>query len=205
MVDQETQKRYAVKIIRLQVGGGTPPKAEHRYAVKIIGFQGPPTINEHKMIQEEVKRLFDTAPNLVATLQAYLLDNSLWLVQEFMDFGSLDDILKLCRKLALEVPEGVIAKLIEQMLQGLVYLHDPKGKPRPGIHRDLKPANILINSAGECKIADFGIASDLATMGQSSFVGTTTYMSPERIRGERYGTPSDVWAIGLICLELSLG
>eukprot|EP00755_Sulcionema_specki_P028591 Sspe_Gene.17426::Locus_6182_Transcript_3_5_Confidence_0.615_Length_768::g.17426::m.17426 len=190
MVDQETQKRYAVKI---------------------IGFQGPPTINEHKMIQEEVKRLFDTAPNLVATLQAYLLDNSLWLVQEFMDFGSLDDILKLCRKLALEVPEGVIAKLIEQMLQGLVYLHKPrdlkpaKGKPRPDIHRDLKPANILINSAGECKIADFGIASDLATMGQSSFVGTTTYMSPERIRGERYGTPSDVWAIGLICLELSLG
>lgn len=43
------------------------------------------------------------------------------------------------------------------MLNGLIYLHIQKNQ----LHRDLKPGNVLINSRGEAKIADFGIAKDL--------------------------------------------
>lgn len=56
------------------------------------------------------------------------------------------------------------------------------------MHRDLKPANVLINSDGAVKISDFGISSQLDnTAGLcTTFVGTTCYMSPERLTGDRY-------------------
>ena len=55
--------------------------------------------------------------------------------------------------------------------------------------------NILLNCHGQVKLADFGIskAVDGNKGYASSFVGTMTYMSPERIVGEAYGYPSDIW------------
>lgn len=51
------------------------------------------------------------------------------------------------------------------------------------LHRDIKPENILINSDGKVKLTDFGISKDIEkTKGVvETFVGTTTYMSPERM------------------------
>ena len=61
--------------------------------------------------------------------------------------------------------------------------------------RDLKPGNILLNSRGQVKLADFGISTALSeTVGYTnSFVGTVTYMSPERIMSANYSFPSDIW------------
>eukprot|EP01062_Namystynia_karyoxenos_P075856 TRINITY_DN735_c0_g2_i3.p1 TRINITY_DN735_c0_g2~~TRINITY_DN735_c0_g2_i3.p1 ORF type:complete len:507 (+),score=148.52 TRINITY_DN735_c0_g2_i3:108-1628(+) len=180
---------------------------QRRYAVKLMSFQGALQKEELKMVREEAKRLFQCpSPYIVLTLNAFLRDRSFYVVQEFMDIGSLEDVVKACQRAEERIPEDVAAKLTEQLLRGLDYLHARKGDgTRSQLHRDLKPANVLVNSKGECKIADFGIASDLSTMGQSSFVGTTTYMAPERIRHQRYGTPSDVWAIGLTVAEILLG
>ena len=75
------------------------------------------------------------------------------------------------------------------------------------VHRDLKPANVMLNTAGDVKIADFGISSQLANTAAfcETFVGTTCYMSPERLSGEAYSYTADVWAFGLILLELATG
>ena len=75
------------------------------------------------------------------------------------------------------------------------------------IHRDLKPENILLNSLGEIKLTDFGISKALQfTAGIcSTFVGTVSYMSPERIEGTKYSFPSDVWSLGIILYELATG
>ena len=156
---------------------------QDKYAVKIVSFGGRQT---QKMWEEETKRLWEKNPSLVQTLQAFTIkeDRKLVLIQEYMDIGSLQGMLALCAERTITVPEDIISALARQMLQGLQHLHNKqlqKGA-RAQMHRDLKPGNILVNSKGECKLADFGTAAEVATVGQSSFIGTTLYMSPERIK-----------------------
>lgn len=64
------------------------------------------------------------------------------------------------------------------------YLH----KDLKIIHRDIKPGNILINSQGDVKISDLGICGKIEnTKDQiNTWVGTLSYMSPERLNGEPY-------------------
>lgn len=75
------------------------------------------------------------------------------------------------------------------------------------MHRDIKPENILINSKGKIKLSDFGISKELEQTKAltNTFVGTLSYMSPERIQGHQYGYPSDIWSLGLVILELASG
>ncbi len=83
------------------------------------------------------------------------------------------------------------------------------------IHRDLKPSNILVDSTGQVKIIDFGVArctdSDLAVttlqtdVGQ--LIGTLQYMSPEQCEGDPHDidTRSDVYALGVVFYQLLCG
>jgi len=73
------------------------------------------------------------------------------------------------------------------------------------MHRDLKPSNILVNSKGQIKLCDFGVSSELEGSIAETFVGTGTYMAPERIQGSPYTVKSDVWSVGLTLMELAIG
>jgi tetratricopeptide (TPR) repeat protein/predicted Ser/Thr protein kinase len=69
------------------------------------------------------------------------------------------------------------------------------------VHRDLKPGNILIQTDGRAVLTDFGLAKlsdgdDLTVTG--SIMGTPQYMAPEQVRGRGFGTPVDVWALGVL-------
>ncbi|XP_059645743.1 mitogen-activated protein kinase kinase 3 isoform X2 [Cornus florida] len=118
---------------------------------------------------------------------------------EYMDGGSLADIIQL-RKC---IPEPVLSSMVQKLLHGLNYLHGV----RHLVHRDIKPANLLINLKGEPKITDFGISAGLEnTVAMcATFVGTVTYMSPERIRNESYSYPADIWSLGLALFECGTG
>ncbi len=73
------------------------------------------------------------------------------------------------------------------------------------MHRDIKPSNILVNSRGHIKLCDFGVSGELVNSIADTFVGTSTYMAPERIQGEKYTVKSDVWSFGLSIMELAIG
>jgi len=83
----------------------------------------------------------------------------------------------------------------------LTYLYDVHRI----IHRDIKPSNMLFNSKGEIKICDFGVSGELINSIADTFVGTSTYMSPERIQGAQYSVKSDVWSTGISLIELAMG
>ncbi|KAJ4729285.1 Mitogen-activated protein kinase [Melia azedarach] len=118
---------------------------------------------------------------------------------EYMDGGSLADILQMQKS----IPEPVLSSMFQKLLQGLNYLHGV----RHLVHRDIKPANLLVNLKGEPKITDFGISAGLDnSMAMcATFVGTVTYMSPERIRNESYSYPADIWSLGLALFECGTG
>jgi mitogen-activated protein kinase kinase len=73
------------------------------------------------------------------------------------------------------------------------------------MHRDIKPSNVLVNSRGMIKLCDFGVATETVNSVANTFVGTSTYMAPERIQGGAYTIKSDVWCVGLTVMELAIG
>ena len=95
----------------------------------------------------------------------------------------------------------MLGKIAEAVLGGLAYLY----AAHRIMHRDLKPSNILVNSRGQIKLCDFGVSSELEGSIAETFVGTGTYMAPERIQGSPYTVKSDVWSVGLTLMELAIG
>jgi len=144
-------------------------------------------------------------PNLIQLYAGFVSKKTgaVHIALEFMDRGSLGDLKK--RVLARGgngVPSTVLANITQQTMLGLDHLHEKRI-----LHRDLKPDNILHNAAGEVKLTDFGIAKDLdgtVEMGRT-FVGTVTYMSPERCLGQDYTLSSDIWSVGMVTYELATG
>ncbi|BAT99639.1 mitogen-activated protein kinase kinase 10 [Vigna umbellata] len=125
-------------------------------------------------------------------------------VMEYMEGGSLNDVLRIHHRLS----EKVISVLGRRVLEGLRYLHGMNI-----VHRDIKPSNLLVNDKGEVKIADFGVSHVVEGRfeGNEYDAGTCAYMSPERIDPERWGGENadefagDVWSMGVVMLECLLG
>ncbi|CAD6342105.1 unnamed protein product [Miscanthus lutarioriparius] len=153
-----------------------------------------------KQIVQELKINQATqCPYIVMCHQSFYHNGVICLVLEYMDRGSLADIIKQVKTIL----EPYLAVLCKQVLEGLLYLHHE----RHVIHRDMKPSNLLVNRKGEVKITDFGVSAVLASsMGQrDTFVGTYNYMAPERISGSSYDYKSDIWSLGLVLLECAIG
>ena len=130
---------------------------------------------------------------------AFFSEGSISIVLDYMDGGSLSDVTRAIGC----IPETQLAGFAAQIVSGLRYLHANLRI----VHRDVKPSNLLVNKAGRVKISDFGVSGQLANSVTkcNSWVGTVTYMSPERISGGKYGFDSDVWSLGLSLLECAVG
>ncbi|KAL0482760.1 mitogen-activated protein kinase kinase [Acrasis kona] len=185
-----------------QGASGVVYKALHRPTGKILALKDISVFDaeKRKQIIKELQTLYSSScPYLVAFYGAFYSDGSISIALEYMEGGSLADV---CR-LSGSIPEGILSKIFYQVLQGLRYLH----KDKHVVHRDLKPSNILMNESGEFKITDFGVSAEVDnTQGEcATFVGTCTYMSPERLEGYKYSFASDIWAIGIAAAECALG
>ncbi|BGP11419.1 MAP kinase kinase (MEK) [Rhodotorula toruloides] len=151
-----------------------------------------------KQILRELQIMHDcSSPFIVSFYGAYLQDPHICMCMEYMDKGSLDSIY---RRIG-PIPEPVIGKIALAVVSGLTYLYEV----HKIMHRDVKPSNILLNSAGQIKICDFGVSGELINSVADTFVGTSTYMSPERISGEPYTVKSDVWSLGITLIEIAIG
>jgi len=118
-----------------------------------------------------------------------------------MDYYKGETLKKKIEKRPLKLDEAI--NIATQIAQGLAKAHEA------GIvHRDIKPANIIITEDGEVKILDFGLVkltgfTKLTKPG--STLGTTWYMSPEQLRGEKIDYRTDIWALGVVLYEMITG
>ncbi|CRL08127.1 CLUMA_CG020895, isoform A [Clunio marinus] len=181
--------------------GGVVMKVRHKptsliMARKLIHLEVKPAIK--KQIIRELKVLHEcNFSHIVGFYGAFYSDGEISICMEYMDGGSLDLILKRAGR----IPEQILGKITSAVLKGLSYLRDKHAI----IHRDVKPSNILVNTSGEIKICDFGVSGQLIDSMANSFVGTRSYMSPERLQGTHYSVQSDIWSLGLSLVEMSIG
>ncbi|KAG7488043.1 hypothetical protein MATL_G00029790 [Megalops atlanticus] len=182
------------RICELGAGnGGVVNKVRHKpsglvMARKLIHLEIKPAIRNQ--IIRELQVLHEcNSPYIVGFYGAFYSDGEISICMEHMDGGSLDQVLKEARR----IPEEILGKVSIAVLRGLAYLREK----HQIMHRDVKPSNILVNSRGEIKLCDFGVSGQLIDSMANSFVGTRSYMSPERLQGTHYSVQSDVWSMGL--------
>jgi hypothetical protein len=109
------------------------------------------------------------------------------------------------------MPVEIALRVVSEVCSGLHYAHertDAGGRPLGIVHRDISPANVLVSYDGAVKLIDFGVAKllDRESLGRSgNFRGKFAYMSPEQCAGEPLDARSDVFSVGIVLYELTLG
>ncbi|NXP95082.1 PAK3 kinase, partial [Passerina amoena] len=125
---------------------------------------------------------------------SYLLGEELWLVMEYMDGGTLSDIIsKTC------LSEDQMGAISRECLQGLDFLHS-----NHVIHRDVKSGNILLRTDGSVKLGQYilGQVQHSRDSRRSSVAGTTWWLAPEMVTHQPYGPKVDIWSFGIVGIEM---
>ncbi|KAJ9124863.1 hypothetical protein QFC24_002792 [Naganishia onofrii] len=135
--------------------------------------------------------------NIVKLYEMMISHGSVHMVMEYMDH----DLSGILSQPQITLSVANLKSFCQQMLRGLAYLHR-----KAILHRDMKGSNILINSRGELKLADFGLARHFTKRKRNDYtnrVVTLWYRSPELLLGETmYDVCIDNWSAGCIMLEL---
>ncbi len=119
-----------------------------------------------------------------------------------MEYVRGEDLKSLIRKMG-QLSAGQVITIAKQVCEGLAEAQ------RLGVvHRDLKPQNVMIDTDGNARIMDFGIARSLEAKGITGagmMIGTPEYMSPEQVEGKEVDQRSDVYSLGVILYEMVTG
>ena len=203
--------KYAVNGIAGRGAQGVVYRAHDPFIDRAVAIKVWSTAPDEDADEEQLRRMrklfFNEAqaagsldhPNILRVYDAGEADGEPYIVMEFVE-GS-HNLRQHCNRAA-QLPVEQVVSYIRDCALALEHAH-----ANGVVHRDIKPANIMLNSAGDVKIVDFGIAdrqrSD-ATQVKSSF-GSPRYMSPEQARGDSVGSQSDLYSLGTVLFELLAG
>ncbi|RHZ67028.1 hypothetical protein Glove_303g66 [Diversispora epigaea] len=176
--DKTTGNIVAIKKIRLETEEGIPPTS----------------IREISLLKEATRN-----ENIVKLLDIVSQENKLYLVFEFLTMDLKKFIKAIPKKHTMD--PLIIKKFMYQLVDGTMFLHMHRI-----FHRDLKPQNLLIDTGGDLKVADFGLARAAAIPMKpyTHEVVTLWYRAPEILLGSRqYAFAIDMWSIGCIFAEMA--
>ncbi|KAK4988018.1 negative regulator of the PHO system [Elasticomyces elasticus] len=178
--NRQTGEFVALKEIHLDAEEGTPSTA----------------IREISLMKELKHDCIVSLHDVVHT------ENKLMLVFEFMD-KDLKKYMDSRSERGGGLDPVTIKSFVHQLLRGIAFCHENRV-----LHRDLKPQNLLINSKGQLKLGDFGLARafGIPVNTFSNEVVTLWYRAPDVLLGSRtYNTSIDIWSAGCIMAEMYSG
>lgn len=147
--------------------------------------------------------------NIVHTIDLVTAGGEYFIVMEYLPGGDLRTLLKKAKRRGKRFSPAAAIYISREVLSALSYAHskrDFSGQPLKLIHRDVSPSNILLSSAGEVKLTDFGIAK--AATHTSLFYkvkGKIGYMSPEQAKSEPLDHRSDLYSLAVCMYEILTG
>jgi serine/threonine-protein kinase len=215
--------RYTVKECLGRGGMGEVYRAEYVaadakgpvqvFALKMLRPNALPRHERH--FGDEMRLLSLLHHKHIARFHDFFVDNGRQvLVMEYVEGRSLHSILSLARRKGRTLSEPTSLELLAQVADALGYTHaakDEDGCPLNIVHRDVSPSNIMVNSAGEAVLMDFGVArADLeertqTRSGKLNLPGKPGYFSPEQVLVLPVDGRSDLFALGSILVEMLTG
>jgi eukaryotic-like serine/threonine-protein kinase len=192
--------RYALEEVLGRGGMGTVWLAtdtvlERRVALKELTYPVHLGEDERAILRERTMREARAAaqldhPHVVRVFDVVEQGGEPWLVMEHVAARSLQQVIEEDGPLA----PAAVAAIGLDVLAALCAAHEA------GIvHRDVKPANVLVDAGGKACLTDFGIATttgDSSLTTEGAFIGSPSYMAPERTRGQQPAPPVDLWSLG---------
>lgn len=150
-------------------------------------------------------------PNLVSVLDHGRDADRHFMVMEYVHGPDLAKLLRAAGERDARPPLGAALSVLIAAARGLHHLHDwpgPHGGTPGFVHRDVSPSNVLVGYDGTVKVTDFGVATATAhtrTTDAGGVKGKMGYLSPEQCRSEAMDRRSDVFALGVLLYESTLG
>jgi serine/threonine protein kinase len=133
-----------------------------------------------------------------------------YLVMDWSDAGSLREVLDAAP--GERIPPALAARIIAAVCAGLHAAHELKdehGAPLGVVHRDVSPQNVLLSTSGQVKLADFGVAKARGQLQEATrtgeLKGKLSYMAPEQVTLKPFDRRADIFALGCVLYEATLG
>jgi serine/threonine protein kinase/Tfp pilus assembly protein PilF len=177
--DRKIDEKVALKVLAPEIAGDEKTIERFRNELKLA----------RKISHRNVCRMYDLSEE----------DKTQFITMEFVPGENLKSLIKRIGQLS----KTKAISIAKQVCEGLTEAH------RLGVvHRDLKPQNIMVDSDGNARIMDFGIARSIRTKSITEtgmIIGTPEYMSPEQVEGVGVDHQSDLYSLGVILFEMLTG
>jgi len=149
-------------------------------------------------------------PNIVDVFDVVAEKGRHFIAMEHISGRTLAELAKRAIQVTKSISIEVGSYIAAEIASALAYMYDGNGgigEPFRVVHRDISPGNVLISTSGQVKLIDFGIARQGVTVTQEAGTrpGKFTYMSPEQVKGVPIDGRSDIFCLGTILYEITLG
>jgi serine/threonine protein kinase len=149
-------------------------------------------------------------PNIVDVYDLATDQGNTFIAMEYVRGKTLIELAKRAIEVSQQLPLDVGVHIIGEVAAALAYMNEgigADGQPMQVVHRDVSPTNVIIANTGQVKLIDFGIARQGSAVSEQEGIrpGKASYMSPEQAKGEALDGRSDIFSLGTILYEITVG